>query len=183
MDTATMQVFTSLLTFLAGLGALASLAVVLLAPRWAPAGVAARVVGETGLWLAFVVAAGATLGSLWFSEVAGFVPCRLCWFQRIAMYPLAVVTLVAAIRGDRRVGWYVVPIAVLGAGVALWHYAIEWRPALEGGACSAAGPSCAAVWFREFGFVTLAFMALVGFLSIIVFTTLAARHRQGTESS
>lgn len=176
-----MQVFTSLLTFVAGIGAVLAVIAALLAPRWGPAAVAARAVGEAGLWLAFVVAAGATVGSMWFSEVAGFVPCRLCWFQRIAMYPLALVTLVAAVRADRRVGWYVVPIAAIGAAVALWHYAIEWRPALEGGVCTATGPSCADIWFREFGFVTLAFMALIGFLSVIVFTLLAARHRRGTE--
>lgn len=176
MDTATVQVFTALLTFAAGAGALVALIAVVLAPRWAPAAVLARAVGEAGLWLAFVVAAGATAGSLWFSEVAGFTPCQLCWFQRVAMYPLTVVTLVAAIRNDRRVGWYVVPVAAIGAVVAAWHYAIEWRPTLEGGVCAATGPSCADIWFREFGFVTLAFMALVGFLSVIVFTLLAARH-------
>ena len=182
MDTPTVQVFAALLTFVTGAGAVLAVTAALLAPRWQPVANAARAVGDSGLWLAFVVAAGSTVGSMWFSEVAGFTPCRLCWFQRIAMYPLAVVTLVAAVRNDRRVGWYVVPVAAIGAVVALWHYAIEWRPALEGGVCAATGLSCADIWFREFGFVTLAFMALVGFLSIIAFTLLAARSRQGTES-
>ena len=56
-----------------------------------------RVVDDAALWLAFIVAAVATAGSLYFSEVANYVPCRLCWFQRIAMYPLAVILLIAAI--------------------------------------------------------------------------------------
>lgn len=183
VDTPAVQLFTALLTLLAGLGAVLSLVAWAMADRWSPAATALAMVREAGLWLAFLIAAGATLGSLWFSEVAGFVPCRLCWFQRIAMYPLVPILLVAALRSDRRVGWYVVPTAVIGAVLAGWHYLIEWRPSLEGGVCSASGPSCADIWFREFGFVTLPFMALVGFMSIIVFTLLAAQHRQGTEST
>ena len=68
-------------------------------------------VDDAALWIAFLVAAVATAGSLYFSEVANYIPCRLCWFQRIAMYPLAVILLVAAIRRDRGVRWYVVPLA------------------------------------------------------------------------
>ena len=183
MDTAAVQVFTSILTLVALAGSAVSLAAWLLAPRWAPAAAAARSVGDAGLWLAAVVAVGATLGSLYFSEIANFQPCKLCWFQRIAMYPLAPILLVAAIRRDHSVGWYVYPIAVIGAGIAGYHALIEWRPALDGGACGAFGPSCTDVWFREFGFVTLAFMALVGFLSVMVFTLLAVRPRLGTEST
>jgi hypothetical protein len=59
---------------------------------------------------------------------------------------------------------------VIGALVASYHYLLEWRPSLEGGACAAVGPACADIWFREFGFVTLAFMALAGFITIIVFS-------------
>src|SRR5947207_1902461 len=58
------------------------------------------------LWAAFLVAAVATGGSLFFSEIAGFVPCELCWFQRICMYPLSIVTLLAALRNDFRVARY-----------------------------------------------------------------------------
>ena len=133
-------------------------------------------VSDAALWIAFLVAGIAMAGSLYFSEVADFVPCRLCWFQRIAMYPLAVILLVAAIRRDRSVQWYAVPIAATGACVSIYHYLIEWQPDLEvGNACSATGVSCSAIWFREFGFVTLAFMALCGFVAVIVLTLVGAR--------
>ncbi len=124
-----------------------------------------------GLWLAFLVAAAATAGSLYFSEVAHFTPCRLCWFQRIAMYPLAATLFVAAIRKDRAARWYVLPQAVIGLGVAAYHYLIEWYPNLEKTACDLSAP-CTAVWFRGFGFVSLAFMAGAGFLAIIALVTL-----------
>ncbi len=123
-------------------------------------------VDDAALWIAFLVAAGATLGSLYFSEVANYVPCRLCWYQRIAMYPLTVILLVAAIRRDRGVRWYAIPLAGVGACVSIYHYLVEWHPQLEGDACDPTNP-CSLVWFREFGFVTLALMALCGFVAII----------------
>ncbi len=74
--------------------------------------------GLGALWLAFAVALTATVGSLYFSEVAGLEPCTLCWYQRIAMYPLAVILGVAAWRGDWGVRRYAAPLAAIGAVVA-----------------------------------------------------------------
>ena len=108
------------------------------------------------------------LGSLYFSEVANYIPCRFCWFQRIAMYPIALIGLVAFIRRDAGARFYVLPMAAIGACISGWHYLIEWRPALDTGSCSATGPSCTDIWFRSFGFLTLAGMALIGFLALIV---------------
>src|SRR5258706_11768485 len=73
------------------------------------------------LWAAFVVAAIATGGSLFFSEIAGYVPCELCWYQRICMYPLSILTLFAAYHGDYRVPRYLVPLPAVGAGVSIYH--------------------------------------------------------------
>ena len=167
VDAEAAQLFFSLLALLAIAGAVVLVAARLLAER---SGAAARLVAavdDAALWLAFLVAATSTAGSLYFSEVADYVPCQLCWFQRIAMYPLAVILLVAAIRSDRTARWYAGPLAGIGAVISTYHYLIEWRPSLEGGACSV-GPSCADIWFRELGFVTLAFMALCGFVAILV---------------
>ena len=70
------------------------------------------------LWLAFLVALVATLGSLYFSERAHFFPCELCWYQRICMYPLALVTLLLATAGDHRAARYLLPLPVVGAALA-----------------------------------------------------------------
>lgn len=162
-----MQLFVALLTVIAIVGVVALIVLAVIARRNESAAAIGREVHDAAPWLTFIVAATCTIGSLYFSEVADFVPCRLCWFQRIAMYPLAVVLLVGAIRRDVAVRWYVLPLAAIGAAIAAYHYLIEWRPELETGSCSLTGPACSAVWFREFGFVTLAFMALVGFLTIL----------------
>ena len=169
MSTETAQLFFALLTVAAGLGAI-TLVVLRLAAAAGSDGAwrLGSAISDAGVWLAFLVAAGATLGSLYFSEIADFVPCRLCWFQRIAMYPLTVVLLVGAIRKDRAVRWYAGPLAVIGAAISGWHTLIEWRPQLDNGECELTGPSCTYVWFREFGFISLATMALTGFLTILI---------------
>jgi disulfide bond formation protein DsbB len=125
-----------------------------------------RHVGPIALWLAFAVSAVSTAGSLYLSEVAGYVPCTLCWYQRIAMYPLVIILGLAAWRQDRAVRRYVVPLAALGALIAGYHVLLERVPTLPSGACSLAAP-CTVIWFERFGFVTIPVMALVGFLSIL----------------
>jgi disulfide bond formation protein DsbB len=166
MDVQSMELFSSLLAIVAAAGVLVVFVVRVAAPRLTVARQLADGLHGAALWLAWLVAAVATAGSLYFSEVADYVPCRLCWFQRICMYPLAGILLVAALRKDRDVRWYALPLAVAGLGVSTYHYVIEWRPSLGEGAC-AVGPSCTDIWFRELGFVTLAFMALAGFAVIL----------------
>ena len=161
-----MELFSSALTIIAAVGILVIVASRLTARRFVWARQVSEGLHDVSTWLAWLVAAVSTAGSLHFSEIADYVPCRLCWFQRICMYPLAGILLVAALRRDRGVRWYALPLALAGLGVSSYHYLIEWKPALGESACSV-GPSCTDVWFREFGFVTLAFMAWVGFAVII----------------
>src|SRR5690625_1688042 len=94
---------------------------------------------EVALPLGAAIAIVASGGSLFFSEVAGYIPCVLCWYQRIAMYPLAVILVVAAIRRDDKVWLTSVPIAVIGFAISMWHVVIERRPSL-GGVCDPAAP-------------------------------------------
>jgi disulfide bond formation protein DsbB len=128
--------------------------------------------GSSALLAAFVVATLATAGSLYFSEVAHFEPCRLCWYQRIAMYPLVVILGIAAWRRDISVRRYAVPVAVIGALIATYHYALEWLPWLDSGVCAATTP-CTIVWFRQFGFISLPYLALSAFLLIVALLWLA----------
>ena len=171
VDLQAMQVFTALLALAAAGLALGVVIGRMLRGSVVLIDTVMAAIDDATLWLAFLVTAVATAGSLYFSEAAGLEPCRLCWFQRAAMYPLALITLIAAIRRDRAVRWYAGPLAGVGAAVALYHYVIEWRPDLEGGSCEF-GPACADFYFREFGFVTLSFMAFCGFLAVIALTLL-----------
>jgi disulfide bond formation protein DsbB len=165
----TMQVVTTLCAIAAGVGALLLIVARLLAGGWPLAARWGAAVASARPVLTLIVAGGSMLGSLYFSEEAGYIPCRLCWFQRIAMYPIALVALVALIRRDRGARWYIVPTATIGALISTWHYLVEWHPTWEGTSCALFGPACSDIWFRTWGFSTLAFMALCGFVSIIVF--------------
>ena len=120
------------------------------------------------LWAAFVAAALATGGSLFFSEIAGFVPCDLCWFQRVCMYPLSILTLFAAFHGDYRVTRYLVPLPVVGAGVSVYHLLVENHVVATPAACRV-GAGCAVKWINEFGYMTIPTLALTGFLLLIGF--------------
>jgi disulfide bond formation protein DsbB len=155
-------------TFLAILTLIAALGVVAIVVLGA-LGQLARVrglLGPAALWPAFGVALTATAGSLYLSEVAGFVPCTLCWYQRIAMYPLVVILGIAAWRGDAGIRRYVVPVAAIGAVIAAYHVALQRLPGLPSGACSLDAP-CSAIYVERFGFVTIPVMALVAFLAIL----------------
>jgi disulfide bond formation protein DsbB len=125
------------------------------------------------LWAAFFVAAIATGGSLFFSEIAGFVPCELCWYQRICMYPLSLLTLFAAAHNDYRVARYLFPIPVVGAGVSVYHLLIENGVVREPTACRVGGAGCTVKWINEFGYVTIPTLALTAFLLLIAFLALA----------
>ena len=77
------------------------------------------------LWLAGGVALAATLGSLYLSDIVHLIPCKLCWYQRIAMYPIALIALMAAWRKDGAARIYIVALAVIGAGVSIWHRSLQ----------------------------------------------------------
>jgi disulfide bond formation protein DsbB len=112
--------------------------------------------------LAWFVALLATMGSLYFSEVAGYTPCVLCWYQRIAMYPLVVILAIAAARRDAAGRWYAIALAGIGSLIAAYHVALEWIPSLDSGACDASAP-CTYIWFRVFGVISLPTLALIAF--------------------
>jgi disulfide bond formation protein DsbB len=127
------------------------------------------------LWLAFLVASIATGGSLFFSEIAHFVPCELCWFQRICMYPLSILTLLAALADDRRAARYFLPLPVAGAGVAVYHLLVENGVVKQSQTCLISAPGgCATKWIEEFGYVTIPVLALTGFALTFALLVLAA---------
>jgi disulfide bond formation protein DsbB len=125
----------------------------------------ARAVQPRAMAVAWVVALLATVGSLYFSEVAGFTPCTLCWYQRIAMYPFVVLLGAAVVRRSRSVTG-AAALAAVGAAVSGYHVALEWVPSLDSGACAVAAP-CTYVWFREFGIFSLPTLALTAFALIL----------------
>jgi disulfide bond formation protein DsbB len=132
------------------------------------------------LWLAFLVAALATGGSLFYSEIAGFVPCELCWYQRICMYPLTVLTLLPAIAGDYRIARYLLPLPVVGAGISVYQILIEEGVVEQTKACLISAPGgCATKWTDELGYLTIPVLTLTAFALAFAFVLLACFEREG----
>jgi disulfide bond formation protein DsbB len=131
------------------------------------------------LQLAAIVAVTATCGSLWFSEVEEWIPCRFCWFQRIFMFSSAVILTVAAVRRDRGIKWYAGPLAGIGILLSSWHLLLEHGVVQDSKQCAATVP-CAVPNLISFGSrdeitlgptswfsVTLAVMAFSAFAAIL----------------
>jgi disulfide bond formation protein DsbB len=141
-----------------------------------------RAVGTRALPAAFAVAVVTTAGSLYYSEVVGYVPCELCWYQRICMYPLVAILGVSWLRKERRSGfWYAAPFVAIGAPLALYHWLVERVPSLaSGSSCSPLVP-CTVPYFEELGYVTLAFMDMSAFLLIGALLLTGRAHDRSTK--
>lgn len=116
-------------------------------------------------------------GSLYFSEVMRLVPCVLCWYQRITMYPLVAILLVGMSFKDSKVYRYVLPLAIIGLFIATYHvvlyYAVNWgiRPDWVGPCV--AGVSCTTRYIEWLGFITIPLLSWVAHLVIAILMGLA----------
>jgi len=125
---------------------------------------------QYGLYFAWLFAIIATGGSLYFSEVRHFIPCDLCWFQRILMYPLVIFLGIASYRHERGIAQYILPATVLGWLIAFYHYVMVERKLLgdvESPLCRPYAP-CDAKWIEWFGFITIPFLSLTAFTLIAI---------------
>lgn len=120
------------------------------------------------LYLAWIVSVVATLGSLYFSEIRGFIPCEFCWYQRIAMYPLVIILGIAAFQNDKRVKKYVLPISIIGGSISIYHYLMQKIPGFGGFKPCLQGVPCDVQYINWFGFITIPFLALIAFTLITV---------------
>ncbi|MDK8193078.1 disulfide oxidoreductase [Paenibacillus sp. UMB7766-LJ446] len=124
------------------------------------------------LFYAWIVALVATFGSLYFSEVRGFVPCELCWFQRILMYPLCISLGIASYFNEKSIKKYVLPLTILGMLVSAFHYMKQKLPNFESVAPCKQGIPCSTTHVDWLGFITIPFMAFVAFGLITIFLLL-----------
>ena len=125
----------------------------------------------TTLGLATMIAVGATFGSLYFSEIRNFVPCEYCWYQRIVMYPLALILLIATIRRDKNIIPYALSLSLSGLALSVYHYQLQLFP--EQSSSCGLDASCTYRWIEVFGFITIPLLALTSFafISMILIAT------------
>lgn len=122
---------------------------------------------KTALYLIWIIAIGAMFGSLFFSEVLGYAPCVLCWYQRIFWYPLVILVPLGIIRADSAIKTYIKALVIPGGIIALYHTLLSWSIIPEKLAPCKVGVSCLTKYINWFGFINIPFLSLLGFLTII----------------
>lgn len=123
---------------------------------------------QYSLFFAWIVALVAVGGSLYFSEIMYFIPCKLCWIQRIFMYPLVILLGIASYKDDRDLIPYLLPLTVVGGGFSLYHYLHQKVPFLYNVLPCTSGVPCNEDYINWFGFVTIPLLALIAFILITI---------------
>ena len=121
---------------------------------------------ENMLLAAWATALMATLGSLYFSEILLFIPCELCWYQRILMYPLVIMLGIAAVKKDAKIPIYALPFSIIGIIVSSYHYLIQKVPFFAENSMECGVVPCTGQYINWLGFITIPFLAFIGFISI-----------------
>ena len=122
-------------------------------------------VAENYVALILIVSAVATIGSLSLSEVLGFNPCKLCWYQRIFMYPISIISFIGLIKNDNEIKKYILPLSIVGFAIAGYHILVQLFPKIL--ECSDEVARCSAVEFAQYGYITIPVMSLTAFALII----------------
>ncbi len=120
------------------------------------------------LYGAWLIALAATVGSLFFSEVMQLPPCVLCWYQRIAMYPLVLVIGVGIITRDLRLKIYALPLCVTGLAVSAYHNLLYYGLIANSILPCTEGVSCTSLQIEWLGFITIPLMALTAFIGVAI---------------
>ena len=131
--------------------------------------------GWSALFAAWLVATIATAGSLFFSQVMELPPCSLCWYQRIFMFPLPIVLLTGLLPYDPRAARYGLPLALVGAAIALWHTLLYIGLLPESAAPCVQGVSCSQPTFELFGVLSIPLLSLLAFLAVAGLLLLSRR--------
>ncbi|MGB5794120.1 disulfide oxidoreductase [Poseidonibacter sp.] len=120
------------------------------------------------IFLSFLVATIATLGSLFFSEIMQFVPCSMCWYQRIFMYPLVLIFLINLLYPDRFIFKYAMPLVITGWLFSFYHNLLMFKIIPESVVPCVQGVPCSTVYINWFGFITIPFLSFIAYTTILV---------------
>lgn len=125
-----------------------------------------KAIFKNPLYLAWLISLIGLIASLFIGEVLHNTPCALCWYQRIALFPLAVLLGIGAYESDRKIFRYAFPFVVFGSLIAFYQTLIQWFPSLEIHAVCGYGHDCSTPVFALLGFITFPFLSFLGFLAI-----------------
>jgi len=120
------------------------------------------------IFICFILASTATLGSLFFSEIMHFIPCSMCWYQRIFLYPLVLIFLVNLLYPDDKVFKYAISLIGVGFLISLYHNLLMWDIIPESIVPCVSGVPCSTVYINWFGFITIPFLSLITYSLLLI---------------
>jgi len=120
------------------------------------------------VFLSFITASIATLGSLFFSEIMEFIPCSMCWYQRIFMYPLVLIFLVNMLYPDDKIVKYAMPIVLIGWAFSIYHNLLMFDIIPESIVPCVQGVPCSTEYINWFGFITIPFLSFLAYSIILI---------------
>ena len=165
----TINQILSILTIVGQIGIIFLIAVFLLYKNKKSVAALLNFINKNAILIAFIIALASLAGSLFYSEIAGFEPCNLCWYQRIFIYPQVILLGLAFWKKDENIWDYILALSVIGAVIAGYQYLLQLgvAPALP---CSAVGysASCSQRFVLQFGYITIPLMAFTAFLLLII---------------
>jgi len=133
---------------------------------------------ENHLFITWATSVIAMAGSLYFSEIRQYEPCELCWYQRILMYPLAIILLIAYIKKDYKISLYSLILSGIGACISFYHYLIQKVSFFSESAPACGRVPCTGEYINWAGFITIPFLALSAFLIIFIFSLIMWRNEK-----
>ncbi len=131
-----------------------------------------KVINPTIILVCFLLASMATLGSLFFSEIMEFVPCSMCWYQRIFMYPLILIFLINLLYPDDKIFKYSMPLVLVGFLFAFYHNLLMWEIIPESAVPCKQGIPCSTEYFEYLGFINIPFLSLLAYSLILILLVL-----------
>ena len=130
---------------------------------------------STFIFLSFLISLIATLGSLFFSEIMNFVPCSLCWYQRIFMYPLVFLFLINLLFPDDKIFKYTFPLVIIGWIISIYHNLLMFKIIPENLSPCVQGVPCSVDYLNWFGFITIPLLSFFAYTSILILLIMLKR--------
>ncbi len=134
-----------------------------------------KFIQKNAIYIILTQAIVALLGSLYFSDIEGYAPCVLCWWQRIFMYPIIIIIIIATLKKETRIYQYVLPMAILGITVSVYHNLL-YTGIIKNEEFCTGGISCTSKYVEYFGFITIPFLAFLGFAIIITLSIISRNY-------
>lgn len=125
---------------------------------------------ENAMQMVIAISIVATVGSLFFSEIMKLPPCVLCWYQRICMYPIVIISAVGLWKRDKNLPFFILPLGLIGLAVSIYHNLLYYKILPESVAPCTMGVSCTTKQIELLGFITIPLMSLTAFTLISLIT-------------